>query len=79
MTLDEYFRLPPGTRLNRKDIADKLKLMGHSITSVAIGNWIKANKIPSQWVHLIEPILNESLKENYNDDLKVTLKSEITS
>ena len=79
MTLEEYFRLPPSHRLNRKAISDKLKLMGHSVTSAAIGNWIKNKKIPSQWIPLIEPILNESLKDNYNDNLKVTLTNKIKS
>lgn len=78
MTLEEYFRLPPNRRLNRKDISDKLKLKGHSVTPVTIGNWIKSNKIPSQWAQLIEPILNESLKEIYNSDLKVTLINKIS-
>lgn len=78
MTLQEYFRLPPNNRLNRKAISDKLKLEGHSVTPAAIGNWIKANKIPSQWIPLIEPILNKSLNENYNDNLNVTLENKVT-
>ena len=79
MTLNEYFRLPSNLRLNRKEVSDKLKLMGYSLTPATIGNWIKANKIPSHWIALIEPILNESLKENYNDNLKVTLKNKAIS
>ena len=73
MTLQEYFRLPNKNRLSRKGLSNKLILEGHSVTPATIGNWIKSNKVPSSWIPLIEPLLNESLKTHYKSDLIIKL------
>lgn len=58
MNLEEYFRIPAAQRLSRRELAKRLKAMGHEITPEAIGNWIRANKAPDHWVPLIESVLN---------------------
>lgn len=60
MDLAEYFRIPASQRLSRSDIAGKLSVLNHDITPEAVGNWVSANKVPEQWVSLLEEVLNSS-------------------
>lgn len=66
MDLAEYFRLPSIHRLSRVDIADKLnrlcksKNLDCTITPVSVGIWVSANKVPDNWVQLLEGVLNSA-------------------
>ena len=58
MELDQYFRIPAAQRLTRRELANRLNAMGHEITPEAVGNWVRANKVPPRWVSLVESVLN---------------------
>jgi len=66
MDLAEYFRIPARQRLSRNDIANKLRDLNHDITPESVGNWVTANKVPKQWVSLLEKVLNSSTNDDAN-------------
>jgi len=73
MDLAEYFRIPASQRLSRGDIASKLSELNHDITPEAVGKWVSANRVPKQWVSLLEEVLNSST--NADISLNVVLSN----